>query len=169
VKLRIVLGALADQQADAVVRIVDPGRRRTADDTGLLAAAGPAAAAAFEELLAIAHPAGLPAGQALSTTAGDLPARWLIHVAVPAYVVRRPAEHVLADAYRTMLGVADELGARSVALTPFGLTQPYWPLERATRVAISTLPHTLTVVREGLLVVRTPAASAVMTEALARR
>ncbi|WP_158220998.1 macro domain-containing protein [Kineosporia sp. R_H_3] len=169
-KLRTVVGDLAGQPADAVVRVVPPPRRRRTpdDELGLLRAAGPQALAAFEELLALSHPAGLPAGQAVSTTAGTLPARWLVHVAAPQYDLRIDREHLLSAAYRSVLAVADALGARTLALTPIGMTQPYWPLDVATRVALTTLPNTPTRVREATLVVRTPAALDVVASALAR-
>ena len=48
------------------------------------------------------------------------------------------------------------------------MTQPYWPLDVATRVALTTLPNTPTRVREATLVVRTPAALDVVAAALAR-
>ncbi len=173
-KLRAVLGDLAAREADAIGRVVLVRRRRVlADELGLLAAAGPAAADAFDELLALARAggagAGLAAGQAVSTTAGDLPARWLVHVAVPRYLPQRQDEFRLAAAYRAMLEVADGLGARTLALTPFGLTLPYWPLDTATRVALSTLRNTPCRVREATLVVRTTGALDVLAEALARR
>jgi O-acetyl-ADP-ribose deacetylase (regulator of RNase III) len=171
VKLRVVLGTLAGQDVDAIVRVVTGSRRRQlgSDELGVLAAAGPAAAAALEELVALAHPRGLRPGEAVSTTAGDLTARWLIHVVGPQSTVRRREEHLLAAAYRDVLRVADELGARTLALPPLGMTAPYWPLDSTTRVAISTLPHTQSRVREVILVVRTPAALDVLAEALSRQ
>lgn len=169
VKVRVVLGELATWDADVVVRVVGPRRRdQTDDDAGLLAAAGPPARAAFEELLQLEHPGGLPPGRAVSTTAGLLPARWLVHVAAPVWSPQA-AEHLLAAGHRAVLDVAGRLGATTVAMTPPGMTRPYWPVEVAVRVATTTLPNTLTRVRETVLVVRTAAAVDVLAEALARR
>jgi len=169
-KLRVALGDLAASHVDAVVRVVGRGRRRqvAGDELALLAAAGPEAAAAFEELLGLDRPDGVPLGGALTTTAGDLPARTLIHVRPPSYAVARPAEHVLSATYRATLGAADAVGARSLALVPFGFVRPYWPLEVAVRVALSTVSNTPTGVRRVTFVVRTPAALDVIAEALAR-
>jgi O-acetyl-ADP-ribose deacetylase len=168
-RVHAILGDLAAVTADAVVRPAPPGRLRRArvDDLGLLAAAGPRAQAAFAELFGLLYPAGWQPGQACSTTAGDLPARWLIHVAVPLCSQARP-EYLLARAYRSVLEVADELGATSLAMPPLGMVSPYWPLSVATRILQSTLPHTVTAVRQATLVARTAAAHDVLTAALAR-
>lgn len=162
-----MLGDPADQAADALVRVVGP-RRQTVDEQGLLQAAGPQARADFVELVRLAHGGSLPPGSALSTTAGALPARHLVHVAVPLWSPRAE-EHLLPAAYRSVLAVADDLGAGTLALTPLGMTLPYWPLDVATRLVTGTLLHTPTRVREATLVVRTPAALEVLATALARR
>ena len=161
-----MLGELTDQAADALVRVVGP-RRQTTDELGLLAAAGPQARDAFTELVRLEHGGQLPPGSALSTTGGALLARHLVHVAVPPWSPRAE-EHLLPAAYRAVLTVADDLGAGTLALTPLGMTLPYWPLDVATRLLVGTLLHTPTRVREAVLVVRTPAALEVLATALAR-
>ena len=130
-------------------------------------AAGPAAAAAFAELTSLNEPGSWTAGRATSTTGGDLAARWLIHVVVPEFSMRRP-EHLLAAAYRGVLEVADGLGVTTLAMSPLGMTHPYWPIDVATRVATGTLTNTISRVREVHLVVRTEAARDVVAEAVAR-
>jgi O-acetyl-ADP-ribose deacetylase (regulator of RNase III) len=92
----------------------------------------------------------------------------MVHVAVPPYMPQRPEDFRLAAAYRAMLDAADELGGRTLAVTPFGLTLPYWPIDTATRVALGTLRNSGCRVRETTLVVRTAAALDVLAEALAR-
>ena len=64
---------------------------------------------------------------------------------------------------------ADELGAQTVALPPFGSTPPYWPLDQAIRCTFSTLLGTPTGVREVVLVLRSVAAYEGYAEALARQ
>ncbi len=168
-RLRVVVGDLAREPADAVVRpVVDRHSRLLGRaDPDLLRAAGPAAEAAYAELMALSEPGSWTAGEAVSTTGGDLAARWLIHVVVPVFTVRRP-EHLLAAGYRNVLAVADSLGVTTLAMAPLGMTHPYWPLDIATRVATGTLTNTITRVREVRLVVRTPAACDAVAEAVAR-
>ena len=55
---------------------------------------------------------GLPTGQAVATTAGQLPARWVIHTVGPVWSSTEDRSHLLASCYRESLRVADELGAR---------------------------------------------------------
>ena len=51
-----------------------------------------------------------------------------------------PPDHPLVPAaYRAVLAVADDLGAGRLALTPLGMTLPFWPLDVATRLLVGTL------------------------------
>ncbi len=167
-RVRVTLGDLAQTPADAIVRATVP-RFEVATNEPLLSAAGPQVASACDELRRLVYPQGLPIGEAVSTSAGDLPARWLIHVAVPLFTVRADHEYLYTAAYRSALRVADELGARTLAVQPFGSTHPYWPLDQAIRCTFSTLLGTPTVVREVLLVLKTAAACEAYAEALARQ
>jgi O-acetyl-ADP-ribose deacetylase (regulator of RNase III) len=88
-------------------------------------------------------PEGLPAGQAVSTTAGDLPARWVIHTVGPTYA-KTPEKYarkapLLASCYRESLRVAAELGARTVAFPAISAGVYGWPMEDAARIAVETV------------------------------
>ena len=78
-------------------------------------------------------PIGL--GEAVETTAGDLPARWVIHAATmelggptSAGIIRRATASTLRK--------ADELGARSLALVAFGTGVGGFPLDEAARIEV---------------------------------
>src|SRR5437899_3957903 len=58
---------------------------------------------------------GLPPGKAVATTGGNLRARWVIHTVGPVYSKREDRSGLLASCHAESLGVADSLGARSVA------------------------------------------------------
>jgi O-acetyl-ADP-ribose deacetylase (regulator of RNase III) len=60
-------------------------------------------------------PRGLATGDAGWTTAGDLPARWVIHTVGPNHRAGQRDRALLESCYRRALEVADELGARTVA------------------------------------------------------
>ena len=77
--------------------------------------AGPALHAACRALRAGEYVHGLPAGEAVATTAGDLPARWVIHTVGPVFEPGEDRSDVLASCFRESLRLADELGAASVA------------------------------------------------------
>jgi O-acetyl-ADP-ribose deacetylase (regulator of RNase III) len=68
-------------------------------------------------------------GEAVETTGGDLPARWVIHAAtIP------PSAEIIRAATRSTLRKADELGARSIALPAFGTGGGGFPLREAARI-----------------------------------
>ena len=167
-RLTLSLDPLFSCRVDAIVR------RTGADIThfsveDVLPQAGPEAIEACRELRRLGERAGLPLGRAVSTAAGSLPARWLIHVHGPAFDVRHSNEHLLRLAYRSVLAAADAVGAETVAMRPLGTTEPYWPLETAIRAATGVLPNTPTGACEVRLVLKTAAGLEPFAEALARR
>src|SRR6476659_9356336 len=58
-------------------------------------------------------------GEAVETSAGDMPARWVIHAATMELGGPTSAE-IIERATRSTLAKAEELGARSIALVAFG-------------------------------------------------
>ena len=79
-------------------------------------------------------PNGLATGEAGWTTAGDLPARWVVHVVGPIHGLGERRQ--LVSCYRNAMSVADELGARTVAF-PLVSTGVYgWPLDDAVDAAL---------------------------------
>jgi O-acetyl-ADP-ribose deacetylase (regulator of RNase III) len=101
---------------------------------------GPEILADCRRLRASQYGRGLPTGQAVATTAGRLPARWVIHAVGPVYrpgVADRSA--LLASCYRESLRVADELGARTVAFPAISAGIYGWPVDDAARIALTTV------------------------------
>ena len=94
------------------------------------------------------YPDGLPAGQAAATTAGRLPARWVIHTVGPTWAKTIDKSDVLASCYRESLRVADELGASTLAFPAISTGVYRWPLDDAARIAIGTVRSTTTQVAE---------------------
>lgn len=74
-------------------------------------------------------------GEAVETTAGSLPARWVIHAATMELGGGTSAE-VLRRATASTLRRADELGARSLALVAFGTGVARFPVEEAARIEV---------------------------------
>jgi O-acetyl-ADP-ribose deacetylase (regulator of RNase III) len=95
---------------------------------------------------------GLPAGQAVATTAGRLPATWIIHTVGPVYSGVEDGSATLVACYRESLRVADELGAASVAFPTISAGVYGWPMESATRIAVETIQNTPTHVSRVVLV-----------------
>ena len=83
---------------------------------------------------------GLAVGQAVATTAGRLPARWVIHTVGPFHAADDPGRAaLLASCYRESLRVASELGARTVALPAISTGIYRWPMRDAARIALRTV------------------------------
>lgn len=72
-------------------------------------------------------------GEAVATTGGMMPCRWVIHAATMD-LGGPTSEDAIRDATRNTLRVADELGARSLALVAFGTGVGGFPLDRAARI-----------------------------------
>jgi O-acetyl-ADP-ribose deacetylase (regulator of RNase III) len=78
-------------------------------------------------------PIGL--GEAVETTAGDMPARYVIHAATMELGGPTSAE-IIGRATESTLAKADELGCRSLALVAFGTGVGGFPLEEAARIMV---------------------------------
>ena len=108
-------------------------------DGAIHRAGGPAIIDECRALRATALPDGLPAGHAVATTAGLLPARWVIHTVGPVYSTREDRSAVLDSCYRRSLAVARELGARSVGFPAVSAGVYGWPMDDAARIAVAAV------------------------------
>jgi O-acetyl-ADP-ribose deacetylase (regulator of RNase III) len=92
---------------------------------------------------------GCATGDAKATTAGELPARWVIHTVGPVWRGGGDGEpELLASCHRRSLEVAQELGARSVAFPAISCGVYGYPVEQAAHVAVGAVRgHELDLVR----------------------
>jgi O-acetyl-ADP-ribose deacetylase len=74
-------------------------------------------------------------GDAVETTAGDMPARWVIHAATMELGGPTSAE-IIERATRSTLAKAEELGCRSLALVAFGTGVGGFPIDEAARLMV---------------------------------
>jgi O-acetyl-ADP-ribose deacetylase (regulator of RNase III) len=74
-------------------------------------------------------------GDAVATSAGRLPARWVIHGAVMGQDLQTNADLVRRTT-ESCLRAADELGAESIALPAFGTGVGGFPLEECARIMV---------------------------------
>jgi O-acetyl-ADP-ribose deacetylase (regulator of RNase III) len=92
-------------------------------------------------------PIGL--GEAVETDAGDMPARWVIHAATMEPGGPTSAE-IIRAATASALALADELGARSLALVAFGTGVGGFPLEQAAEIEVEEVRRHLEAGSSGL-------------------
>jgi O-acetyl-ADP-ribose deacetylase len=113
-QLEVREGDIAAVEADAVANAANNRLWMGAGVAGALKRVG------GEEIEREAMALGpIPIGAAVATTAGRLPARWVIHGAVMGQDLRTNGDFVRRTT-RSCLEVADELGCRSLALPAFG-------------------------------------------------
>ena len=143
VRIELVEGDITAQAVDAIVN---------AANSSLLGGGGPEILAECRELRATRYPDGLPAGDAVATTAGRLAARWVIHTVGPVYSGEPGQAETLRSCYTRSLAVADELGAENVAFPLISAGAFGWPLEDAVAQALAALGSAETGVSEARLV-----------------
>lgn len=142
-------GDITRAEVDAVVNAANSGLLGGGGVDGAIhRAGGPAILEACQELRRTTLPDGLPTGQAVATTAGNLPAQWVIHTVGPVYAQGEDRSHLLASAYRESLRVADEVGARTVAFPAVSAGVYGWPLDDAARIAVTTVRTTSSALTE---------------------
>jgi O-acetyl-ADP-ribose deacetylase len=87
---------------------------------------------------------GLPTGQAVATTAGELPAGYVIHTVGPVWQGGAKGEaQLLASCYRECLKVASELKLSSIAFPAISTGVYGYPKDAAAKVAITTVVDVL--------------------------
>ena len=148
-EITVVHGDITRQQVDAVVNAANRGMRGGGGVDGAIHAAG--GPAVLADCVA-RFPSGLATGDAGWTTAGELPARWVIHVVGPNHRAGQTDRSLLTSCYSRALAVADELGARSVAFPLVSAGIYGWPKDDAIAAAVDTLASTTTRVQESRLV-----------------
>ena len=139
-RIELVLGDITEQEVDVVVNAANSSLLGGGGVDGAIhRRGGPAILRECRELRAGPLPGGLPAGQAVATTAGDLPARWVVHTVGPVYAKREDRSHLLTSAYRESLLVAARLGAATVAFPAISAGVYGWPADDAARIAVGTV------------------------------
>jgi O-acetyl-ADP-ribose deacetylase (regulator of RNase III) len=87
---------------------------------------------------------GCPTGQAKITRGYRLPARHVIHTVGPIWRDGRHGEdELLASCYRNSLALAEQHGLKSIAFPAISTGAYGFPLERATRIAVTEVKHFL--------------------------
>jgi O-acetyl-ADP-ribose deacetylase (regulator of RNase III) len=122
-----------DITALAVDAIANAANTQLLHGGGVAGAISRAGGPAVQRESHAAAPIGL--GEAVATSAGEMPCRWVIHAATMELGGPTGAE-VIRRATASTLRVADELGARSLALVAFGTGVGGFPLSDAARIEV---------------------------------
>jgi O-acetyl-ADP-ribose deacetylase (regulator of RNase III) len=134
VAIEFVVGDLTEQTVDAIVNAANESLLGGSGVDGAIHRAGGAEILAESRRLG-----GCPTGDAKATTAGRLPARWVIHAVGPVWRGGGAGEaELLASAHRRALETARELGARTIAFPAISCGIYGYPPELAAPVAVNT-------------------------------
>ncbi len=169
--LKIVLarGDITEQAVDAIVNAANPLLLGGGGVDGAIhRRGGRSILAECKEIRRARFPDGLPTGEAVATTAGDLPARWVIHTVGPVYSGSPHDAELLARCHIESLRVADELGAKTVAFPAISTGVYGYPVRLAAPIAIRAVRGTAPGVEEVRFVLFDPDAQAAFEEALGR-
>ena len=133
--LELMEGDITQQEIDAVVNAANTTLLGGGGVDGAIHRSG--GPAILEECKRIG---GCPTGEAVITTAGNLPARWVIHTVGPVW---RDGSHrepeLLRNAYKNSLLQADQNRLTSIAFPSISTGAYRFPIDTAARIALSTI------------------------------
>ncbi|MEU4792677.1 O-acetyl-ADP-ribose deacetylase [Micromonospora tulbaghiae] len=136
----LIEGDITAQQVDAIVNAANSSLLGGGGVDGAIhRRGGPAILEECRALRASRYGRGLPTGQAVATTAGNLPARWVVHTVGPVFSPREDRSALLRDCYANSLRVADGLGATGIAFPLISAGIYGWPVEDAVAQALTVL------------------------------
>jgi O-acetyl-ADP-ribose deacetylase len=139
-RIELVQGDITEQRVDAIVNAANSSLLGGGGVDGAIhRKGGPAILEQCRRIRAERFPDGLPAGRAVATTAGLLPARWVIHTVGPVYSKQEDRSAVLASCHTEALRVADEIRANTVAFPAISTGIYGYPLDLAAPIVINAV------------------------------
>lgn len=152
-RIELVTGDITAEQVDAIVNAANSSLLGGGGVDGAIhRKGGPAILEECRALRASRYGRGLKVGQAVATTAGRLPARWVIHTVGPVFSADVDRATLLRSCYTASLAVAAELGARSIAYPLISSGVYRWPRDDAVAQALAALHGETTTVEAARLV-----------------
>ena len=141
--LALAEGDITEFRADAIGNAANEALVGGSGVNGaILAAGGPALESALAALRDRVR--RCPTGEAVITPAGALPAAWVLHCVGPVYETGKQGEaDLLAGCYRAALRLAQEKGAKTVAMPSISTGVYGYPIEEAAEVSLRAVARTL--------------------------
>jgi len=135
--LELVLGDITGQPVDV---IVNAANQRLAGGGGVDGAIHRRGGPALMQELREKYPQGCPAGSAVVTGPGDLPARFVFHAVGPVWHGGHSGEaETLGRVYRTCLDMAEERRCESIVFPSISTGAYRYPIGQAAEIALGTM------------------------------
>jgi O-acetyl-ADP-ribose deacetylase (regulator of RNase III) len=143
-RVRVSCGDITAIAVDAIVNAANSSLLGGGGVDGAIhRAGGPAILEACREIRRTRYPDGLPAGEAVATTAGRLPARYVIHTVGPRWQPGPDSPRLLASCYERSIAVAIEHGCSTIAFPAISTGIYGYPKEDAAGVASQAIRRAL--------------------------
>ena len=144
-RVAVLVGDITSQSVDAIVNAANSTLLGGGGVDGAIhRAGGPAILEACREIRRTEYPNGLPSGEAVITTAGNLPARYVIHTVGPIYGRHDGREsELLASCYRKSLQLAAVHSLRSIAFPAISTGAFGYPSFEAAKVSSQAISEFL--------------------------
>jgi O-acetyl-ADP-ribose deacetylase (regulator of RNase III) len=140
-RLIVKSGDLTEEDADAIVNAANPTLLGGGGVDGAIhRRGGPKIVEECRAIRATRYPEGLPTGEAVITTGGGLPARYVIHTVGPVYGMNqgRDAE-LLAACYRNSIDLALSNDLKSIAFPSISTGAYGYPKDAAAPIVYQTV------------------------------
>ncbi len=136
--IEVVRGDITRQPVEAIVNAANSTLLGGGGVDGAIhRAAGPALLEACREVRVQQYPGGLPAGHAVTTVGGELPATFVIHTVGPKYwEYPDGGAELLAECHRNCIREAVRVGARTVAFPAISCGTYGWSFTDAAPLAV---------------------------------
>ncbi len=144
-RVAVTVGDITREKVDAIVNAANSSLMGGGGVDGAIhRAGGPAILAECRTIRKDAYPNGLPTGQAAATTAGNLPAKYVIHTVGPVWHGGTADEaKLLGDCYTNSLRIAVENGCQTVAFPAISTGVYGYPKKDAAVVSSSAVKEFL--------------------------
>src|SRR6266852_3833656 len=149
-RVSVIIGDITRQDVDAIVNAADPSLLGGGGVDGAIhRVGGPEILAECREIRRTRFPEGLPTGEAVITTAGKLPALYVVHTVGPIYGEHGGKEaELLANCYHNSLTLAVEKNLTSVAFPAISTGVYGYPPAEAAEVSSKTIENFLATDRQ---------------------
>lgn len=142
-RIELIRGDITTHSADAIVNAANSSLLGGGGVDGAIhRVGGPTILTETRRLRESQFVDGLPAGQAVSTNAGNLPAKWVIHTVGPVYSADEDRSETLTSCYVESMELADMLSALSVSFPAISAGAYGWPIDDAARIAVDAVRST---------------------------